>query len=48
MNSPIKIQGRVTSKPIVNPHTLAQNPSEDDIVDHSTPGTLAKKTKQNM
>ena len=33
MNSPIKMQGRVTSKPM-NPHKLAHNPSEDDIVDH--------------
>ena len=38
----------MTSKPLANPHQLAQNPSEDDLVDHQTPGALAKKTKQNM
>lgn len=45
MGSPIKMQGRVTSKPIINPHQLAHNPSEDAFVDHSTPGAHAKKTK---
>lgn len=41
------MQGRISSKPL-NPHQLAHNPSESEEgmgVDHSTPGTLAKKTK---
>ena len=32
----------------MNPHGLAHNPSEDEEGMHATPGTLAKRSKQNM
>lgn len=47
MNSPIKMQGRVTAK-AVDPTYLSKNASEDEEgmgLEHATPGTLAKKTK---